>query len=287
MNTETYLKSIVQFDSYQYVEKEEIESEKRTQVYLARLPNTPAQYPSSPRLRNPTLSSNANICSTSPGVPTATHSTRSVERILCKRSAQRFLAAHLLTANKRVNSNRDGAVDVSTADELGQTHLAERFGDTEDRLQMADSDGISTCCKTLLAHISKQSSNLVLIDRDQLRTAPFASIEDVFPQHLLRDFALLAGSLVAVNVHVGVLHAVDWCVVDGAAKSRVSSAVGVHNESGQAFVFFGVDCIADHTEDVETRENGLSELDVLTEWDSPVVSAADRVGCCNDCTTSL
>jgi hypothetical protein len=28
MNTETYLKSIVQFDSYQYVEKEEIESEK-------------------------------------------------------------------------------------------------------------------------------------------------------------------------------------------------------------------------------------------------------------------
>lgn len=54
--------------------------------------------------------------------------------------------------------------------------------------------------------------------------------------------------------------------------------MGGDDESGETFVDFRVDRIADDAEHVETREDGLGEFDILREWDSRVVAAADRVG---------
>ena len=61
----------------------------------------------------------------------------------------------------------------------------------------------------------------------------------------------------------------------------------VDHKLGQALVFSRVDGVADNTEDVETRQNGLGELDVLTERHGAVVAATDRVGGSHDGTASL
>ena len=61
----------------------------------------------------------------------------------------------------------------------------------------------------------------------------------------------------------------------------------VDHKLGQALVFSRVDGVADDTENVETRQNGLGELNILTERHGAVVAATDRVGSGHDGTASL
>jgi hypothetical protein len=67
----------------------------------------------------------------------------------------------------------------------------------------------------------------------------------------------------------------------------VSATVTVHNELGQALVFSRVNGVANDTQDVETRQDGLCKLDVLAERNSTVVATTDRVGGSHDSATSL
>lgn len=58
------------------------------------------------------LRSDADTLSSAPGVTVTTHGTRSCERVLGKRPGKCLLAADLLAADKAVDGDGDGAVDV-------------------------------------------------------------------------------------------------------------------------------------------------------------------------------
>ena len=50
-----------------------------------------------------------------------------------------------------------------------------------------------------------------------------------------------------------------------------------HHEVRQSFILFWVHGIADHAEDVEPREDGFGELDVLGKGDGAIVAPSDRI----------
>jgi hypothetical protein len=63
---------------------------------------------------------------------------RGGEDLLGECPGERLLAADLLAADEGLDGYGDGAVDVLGGAVLGQTHLAEGFGDTHDGFQVAD-----------------------------------------------------------------------------------------------------------------------------------------------------
>jgi hypothetical protein len=58
--------------------------------------------------------------------------------ILGKSPGESFLAAEFLAADKRVDCDCDGAVNVLRRAEIRQSHLAKGLGDTHDRFKMTD-----------------------------------------------------------------------------------------------------------------------------------------------------
>lgn len=65
------------------------------------------------------------------------------------------------------------------------------------------------------------------------------------------------------------------------------SHVRVDYESGEHIVVGWLGLVLDHSQDVETRENGVSELDVVVEVAVDSVDASDRVRCCDYRATGL
>lgn len=59
------------------------------------------------------------------------------------------------------------------------------------------------------------------------------------------------------------------------------------DELGQHLILDGIDSILDDAEDVESRENGLCEFDVLLEGNGGIVSTSDRICGGDDSTSSL
>lgn len=58
----------------------------------------------------------------------------------------------------------------------------------------------------------------------------------------------------------------------------MTSQMTADDELGQHLVLDGVDRVLDDAEHIETRQDGLRELNVLLEGDGRVVSSSDRVG---------
>lgn len=58
---------------------------------------------------------------------------------------------------------------------------------------------------------------------------------------------------------------------------RMTSNMTRDNKLGEFSIHDGIYDILDHTKNIETRENGFSELHVLTEWYLDVVAAVDGI----------
>lgn len=58
--------------------------------------------------------------------------------------------------------------------------------------------------------------------------------------------------------------------------------VEVDDEGAEIAVDLLVDLVTDYVEDVETRKNGVREVDVVVEGDLGVVAALERICCCDD-----
>jgi hypothetical protein len=159
---------------------------------------------------------------------------------------------------------------------------------------MSYSDGVCASGERLATHVGEQTGDLVLVDLVQLGPTPLTGVEDVFSEKLLWNFG--GGdscSTVVLLLRIVLVHSVFVCSGGLSLRAkcrghhRVSAAVTVHNELRQALIFRGVNGVTNDTEDVETRQNRLGELDVLAERHSAVVATADGVGCSHDSATSL
>lgn len=84
------------------------------------------------------LGLNSNPTSPPASSTTVPDSTRTVKRILRKRSSERLLAADFLAADKTVDRNGDCTVDVACVAVLAEAHFGKGFADTEDGFEMAD-----------------------------------------------------------------------------------------------------------------------------------------------------
>jgi len=89
------------------------------------------------------------------------------------------------------------------------------------------------------------------------------------------------------ETHVVVDQAVCIHFVLLRVKVGVTSSVRTNDEVGQHLVDTRIRLILDDAKNVETRENGFGELDVLREGDCWVVASSDRIGSCDDSATSL
>ena len=100
--------------------------------------------------------------------------------------------------------------------------------------------------------------------------AALTGIEDVLPQQLLRNLALL----------LWLIGAGLWrcCYAFCSNRSRVCPAVRVDNEAGQPLVLGRIYGVTDDAEDVEPGEDRFGELDVHGKRGGAVVAAADGVG---------
>lgn len=67
----------------------------------------------------------------------------------------------------------------------------------------------------------------------------------------------------------------------------VTSSVRTDDKVGQHLVDTRIRLIFHDAKNVETRENGFGEFDILGEGDCRVVAPADRIRSCNDSATSL
>jgi hypothetical protein len=101
------------------------------------------------QIHKPHLSAHTDILRTRPRITTTTigivvaiitktHSTRPSKRILCKRPSERLFAADLLTTDKAVNGDGNGAIDIRAAAVFAQSHFGKGFRDAEDGFQMTD-----------------------------------------------------------------------------------------------------------------------------------------------------
>ena len=69
---------------------------------------------------------------------TVPYSTWAAQRILRKSPSKSLLAADLLTPNKAIHRDSDGAVDIGAVAILAQPHLGERLADAENGFEMTD-----------------------------------------------------------------------------------------------------------------------------------------------------
>ena len=84
-------------------------------------------------------SASSNPLLLTPSLPVAIpHSTRPGERVLGKSTGECLLTADLLAADKAVDGNGDGAVDVAAVAILAQSHLREGLADSEDGFEVAN-----------------------------------------------------------------------------------------------------------------------------------------------------
>lgn len=60
-----------------------------------------------------------------------------------------------------------------------------------------------------------------------------------------------------------------------------------HHEARKHLILNRVNRVFHDTKHVETRQNGLCQLDILLEWDGGIVSSTNRIGSGDDCTASL
>ena len=82
--------------------------------------------------------------------PPPPDSARPREGILCKRARERPLARHLLRADKGIDGDGDGAVNVLRGAVLAQAHARKGFADADDGFQVADLRAVS-----IFYHLSK------------------------------------------------------------------------------------------------------------------------------------
>lgn len=66
------------------------------------------------------------------------HGTGTVEGVLGESSRKSFLAADFLAANKAVDSDCNGPVDVCSVAVLAEAHLGERFTDSKNGFEVAN-----------------------------------------------------------------------------------------------------------------------------------------------------
>jgi len=76
-------------------------------------------------------------------------------------------------------------------------------------------------------------------------------------------------------------------LIDGTIELRMRPQVTSYDELGEHLVLDRIDGILHDAEDVESRENGFREFDVLLEGNGRVVSTSDRVGSGDDGASSL
>lgn len=89
------------------------------------------------------------------------------------------------------------------------------------------------------------------------------------------------------KTHIGVQTRSNADLVNGTIELRMRPQVTSNDELGEHLVLDGVDGILHDAEDVESREDGFRELDVLLEGDRMVVSTSNRVGSGDDGASSL
>ena len=61
----------------------------------------------------------------------------------------------------------------------------------------------------------------------------------------------------------------------------------IYDKSGKLSIFTVLDFIFQDTKDIETRKNGISEINIIHEGLLTVITTFDRIGSSNNCTTSL
>jgi hypothetical protein len=102
-------------------------------------------------------------------------------------SLKGFLDGHLLRADEAADGDRDGKVDVVCTDVVPEAHPGTRLRHTDHALEVADRDRERACCERFAAEVCVQTCDLILIDVEELRFHPFASVHDVLAKRVLRD----------------------------------------------------------------------------------------------------
>ena len=115
-------------------------------------------------------------------------------------------------------------------------------------------DGVRASGERLATHVGKQTGDLVLVDLVQLRPAPLAGVQDVFPEQLLWDLGCgNSPSTGVLLLRIILFHSI-FVRIGGLslrAKCRghywVSAAVTVYDELRQTLIFGGVHSVTNDT----------------------------------------
>lgn len=89
------------------------------------------------------------------------------------------------------------------------------------------------------------------------------------------------------NPYVGIKRSGDVDLVLVGIKVGMTPQVTSDHKLGEHLIDHGIGRVLDDTEDIESRQDGLGEFDVLTERDRRIVAPSNRIRGGDDGTTGL
>jgi len=189
----------------------------------------------------------------------------------------------LLSIDEGLQSDSDSNGDVLLIDRLSEMHSSICFCTSDDRLNVSHSDGHGPSGQGFSTEFTVQLRDPFSVEVIEFRVDSLPRVEDVLLEQILRDeldyFPILAFDCLRcrfiINFH---LHFIGGGVVLG---------MGTDYEGSQLLISIGVHLVPDDTQNVETRDNWFSEVDVIQESERGIISSADGVGSSNDCTPGL
>ena len=192
-------------------------------------------------------------------------------RVPRKLLLQRLLHRELLRADEGREHDGDRGVDVLAVHVLAEAHGRPRLGHANDGLDVTDSHRHALAGHALPSQLGVNLRNLRQVSRAQLRLDEPLAVRDVLLEHVLGD---------KFDVVVGVGHGdgeLTVGVVNLGFEIFVRPHVRTNHESRQSLVEDAVDRVLDDAEDIEARQDGIGQFDVVRERPGGVVPPPDRV----------
>ena len=164
-------------------------------------------------------------------------------------------------------------------------HARMRLRNTYNGLDVTHRDRYTARHHGLFSQIGVHTRNLVLVHVVEARVDFLFAVDYILLKQLLRYNIHTESVRYIEHGHIRLTRLHGHALV--CLIRRVISHVGFSDEFGQELVLHAVHHVSYHAQNVETRQDGLAQVNVLGESERGIVATAERICCCQNGASSL